>query len=423
MPPPSGLMSAARVAEACYDRYQGIEELPARLRHDIDGLAAHFYSQSPEQFEGVFLSLVPWDELAGEYNAGHAALGDFLVTGVLCAVLSTNFDTLIEQWGGRHKVDMRGALTGQEACEANFSGARSPLLKFHGCMTRNRKQTLWTAGQLADGNINGHIESCTQWMNLNLPGRDLLVVGFWTDWDYLNQVLARAIQVQGFRSVTVVDPLATADLEQKAPQLWGRITGGTNHFEHVSGSGAEALDELRTAFSRLWMRRFYALGKGFVEAGGGNYTELDPPMDGQSLYNCRRDAEGVPYNRAAQLKQPPAYGAETAHFHHLVTKVAGGREGSWYVLGDKRMRIIQSAGQSLNAVKERFNEPPTIVQPDVVVCAGAVDDRLPGRLVESGRGASIVRACRGGSALWMTDAEAKREFGIGAPFATADAGG
>ena len=90
-----------------------------------------------------------------------------------------------------------------------------------------------------------------------------------------------------------------------------------------------------------------------------------------------------------------------------------GRQGSWYVCGGKRVRVVQGAGQAISTVKERFSESPAIRQPDIVVCAGAVDSPIPGRLISSGHGASIVRPQSGGSAVWMTDEQAKTELGIG----------
>jgi hypothetical protein len=73
IPPPSNLMSAVRVARACYDKWQPTETLPAALRDDIDGLAGHFHAQGT--FKSVFIStLVPWDDLVGEPNEGHAAV-------------------------------------------------------------------------------------------------------------------------------------------------------------------------------------------------------------------------------------------------------------------------------------------------------------------------------------------------------------
>ena len=80
MPSPSNLMSAVKVSEACYDKYLATKILPAELRQDVDALAGYFYSQSPEEFESLFLgTLVPWNDLVGEPNTGHAAVGDFLL--------------------------------------------------------------------------------------------------------------------------------------------------------------------------------------------------------------------------------------------------------------------------------------------------------------------------------------------------------
>jgi hypothetical protein len=58
-------------------------------------------------------------------------------------------------------------------------------------------------------------------MKLNLPGRHLVVVGFWSDWGYLNDVLADAFSIATAASVTVVSPGDSASLETKAPLLWG----------------------------------------------------------------------------------------------------------------------------------------------------------------------------------------------------------
>lgn len=415
IPQPSALMPAVRVAEVCYEKREAIGDLPPAIRQDIDAIATHFYQLSPNEFENVFISLVPWDDLVGEPNAGHAAVGDFLTTGAAGGVLSTNVDGLIEQWCGVHKVDLRGALTGQQASDPAFAKTKAPLLKFHGCMTTDRKKTLWTAGQLADGIIEARVSSCSQWMQLHLPGKDLVVVGFWTDWDYLNQVLASAMNIQNFASVTVIDPLPTARLQQKASQLWATLKNGTQKFEHVMGSGADALEELRTAFSRVWMKRFYALGEQPMKAEGRSYSPLDPDLDGETLYRCRQDAEGCPYNRAARNKEPSEHCSSAAYLHHLMTSAANAREGSWYVMAGQRVRIVQGAGKDINSVRQRFNEPPAISQPDVVVCAGAEDYGVPGRIVKSGYGGNIVRAARGGLAEWITSVEAVQRFGLGAP--------
>jgi hypothetical protein len=416
--PPSLLMSAVKVSEVCYDKYQATKPLPPELRQDLNALAGHFYSQSPEEFESVFLgSLVPWNELVGEPNAGHAAVADFLTSKVATAVLSANIDTLIEQWAISLKNAMRGALTGQEAVSPGFIRDATPLLKFHGCLNLSREKTLWTVGQLNEPTIKRRVKSCSDWMGLNLPGKDLLIVGFWTDWGYLNDVLAEAMNIQGFGSVTIVDPKTAAELTEKAPQLWTILTTRTAQFQHIQGSGAEALEILRVAFSRVWLRKFYALAKNLVEAEGRTYTPLDPEMACDALYDCRRDAEGIPNNRVAQTREPPPHAAQAAFFHHLVHEVADAREGAMYVMGDRRIRVIQGAGQAITSVKERFNEAPAATQPDIVVCAGAIDVPVPGRLVSSGHGSSIVRPQSGGAAIWMTDVQARTELGLGDPLA------
>ncbi|MCW5695140.1 MAG: hypothetical protein KIS96_00245 [Bauldia sp.] len=76
--PPSDLPPAVRIANTCYDRWSHTQLLPAALRDDIDHLAGHFYGQG--EFVITFLHLVPWRELEGTPNKGHAAVADLLVS-------------------------------------------------------------------------------------------------------------------------------------------------------------------------------------------------------------------------------------------------------------------------------------------------------------------------------------------------------
>jgi hypothetical protein len=80
-------------------------------------------------------------------------------------------------------------------------------------------------------------------MRLQLPNKDLVVIGFWTDWGYLNDVLANALDAGGFNSVTVINRADAAELEAKAPKLWAMLNAGTVTFLHVQGSSTEALEE------------------------------------------------------------------------------------------------------------------------------------------------------------------------------------
>jgi hypothetical protein len=106
-------MSAVRVANTCYDKWQPMEALRAALRNDIDALVTFPWT---EHVRGRLISaLVLWDELVGEPNNGHAAIADLLICRAAHAALSANFDPLIEQWSERRKVAMQGALNGADA--------------------------------------------------------------------------------------------------------------------------------------------------------------------------------------------------------------------------------------------------------------------------------------------------------------------
>jgi hypothetical protein len=357
IPAPSKLMSALRVANTCYDKWQPIEPLPAALRNDIDAFAGHFHGKGI--FTSVFVNaLVPWDELVGEPNNGHAAIADLLICGAAHAALSANFDPLIEQWAERRKVAMQGALNGTEAVQFTRT---NPLVKFHGCLHRKREETLWTQGQLHEPSIAERVRTCSDWMTIQLPARDLLVVGFWTDWSYFNDVLATAIAAQNFNSVTVIDPAASAELQAKAPALGMRLAGSGAPFTHLRASGADALEELRTEFSKVWARKFFQLGLPFIPAGAPpcNPAALVPPtLTCDQLYDLLRDAEGVPYDRAAERKVPPAAAAKAAFTHILLYEAGATRVGSFYEHHGRTIRVVHGAGQVLETVRQRYNEPP-----------------------------------------------------------------
>ncbi len=406
IPSPSNLLPAWKVAEICYDRWQAIEALPAALRTDLDNLAGHFHQAG--HFKDRFLGLVPWNELLGEPNRGHAAVSDLLIARAAHSTLSANFDPLIEHWAETRKVDLQGALDGNEATA--FSAKTNPLLKFHGCLRRDRPQTLWTQRQLAEPDIQQRIANITHWMSLNLPGKDLLIVGFWTDWGYFNEILADAIAVHGIGRVTVVDPASTVDLQAKAPALWEHLGTGA-HFEHVQASGEAALDELRTAFSRVWARRFFGLAQPM--AGAAAVASLNPDdWRGDELYDLRRDAEGVPYNRAATRKEPGPEAAQAALAHALLTAAHATRERAWYRVGGRTIRVVQGGGQALTSVRERYNEPPAVAPADIVICAGSTDMVLPATLIPEGQGGSIVRPARGNGSKWLTLEQARGELQI-----------
>ncbi|MCP1913345.1 hypothetical protein J2R96_005825 [Bradyrhizobium elkanii] len=404
LPSPSNLLPAWKVAEICYEKRCDIEVLPEALHYDLDALAGHFHQAG--HFKDQFLGLVPWAELLGEPNAGHAAVSDLLIARAAHSTLSANFDPLIETWAKTRKVDLRGALDGAQAME--YTAATSPLLKFHGCLDRDRDATLWTQRQLDEAAVQQRIQSIKSWLAINLPGKDLLIIGFWTDWGYFNAVLADAVAVGGIGRVLVIDTASTDALQTKAPGLWGHLSAGT-HFTHIVGSGDAALQELRTAFSKVWARRFFKLAQPMAPG----IPAPDPSgWLGEELYDLRRDAEGMPYNRAAKQKIPAAEAAQAALAHVLLTQANATREGAWYRLNDKTIRVVQGGGQSLSTVRERYDEPTALASPDIVICAGAVDLNLPAKVIPAGAGASMVRPAKGGGSKWLTLEQARAELGI-----------
>jgi len=149
MAAPSSLPAAWRVAEASFDKY-ALETDPAcdpAMRHDLEALAQHFVGL--HTLQSVFIeSLVPWQMFVKPPNAGHAAVADFLVTRAATAALSANYDTLIEQSAVANGFDFQNSLDGDEA--TTRSRTQSPLLKFHGCATRDRLATVWAPSQLGE---------------------------------------------------------------------------------------------------------------------------------------------------------------------------------------------------------------------------------------------------------------------------------
>lgn len=412
MAAPSNLPSAKTVAEHCFDKYQ-LESDPlcdVNLRGNLEALAEHFARLNT--LKSVFIEhLVPWKDFVRPANAGHAAIADFLVTRAAAASISGNYDTLIERQAWDYGADFRGALDGDEATVDSVR--RGPLLKFHGCETRDRPATVWAPSQLEDPVIAARIQKSKIWMAAHLRQKDLLVVGFWSDWEYLNAVIGSALTDVDPLSVTVIDPSSVDALEEKAPDLWSIAHGDNVTFTHVRASGADALDELRRAFSQNYIRQVLAAGRAIFEEKTG--TACDPALldaiafDSETLYDWRRDAEGVPRTQPATLRQPA--NPEVLGFFHLALRRAGALpQVGGYQLNGRAIRVVNGAGAVLSSIRSKFIEPPSASMPDVVVAVGATDLGVPANVIRSGRVADVVRPDAGGKWLDLTGALA--ELGI-----------
>jgi len=412
MAPPSELPAARDVARMCFDSYalRVNPMIDPALRDNLEALVEHFAGLSMLNTHFIE-NLVPWREFERPPNPGHAAIADFLITRTVVASLSGNYDQLIERCAWDYGADFRGSLDGDEATVVTHKQA--PLLKFHGCSHRDRSSTVWALSQLHDPTIAQRIERSKVWMAANLRQKDLLVVGFWSDWEYLNQVIDGALQGLDPLSVTVIDLSDEEDLKQKAPQLWALAHQPQVTFTHVQESGADALDELRRAFSESYLRQVLAAGRAAFENVTG--VHCDPAwlnvtgLDSEALYDWRRDAEGVPADRPAMTNRPGS--SEALGYFHLLLRCAGAtQERRGYTLAGQRIRVVNGAGSVLSSVEARFVEPPAVPPTDIFVAVGTTDLGLPGHVVRSGVTASVVRPAAGGK--WLTLEQARTELGI-----------
>lgn len=413
MAPPSDLPSAGETASAAFDKYVLAVDpsCPCALRNNLEALAQYFMSLG--LLESVFIeTLIPWALFARPPNPGHAALADFLLTGASKSALSGNYDDLIERRAKDYGADFLASLDGDEATRR--AECHSPLLKFHGCSVRGREKTVWAVSQLTgDKVIKARIAKTTTWMAANLREKDLLVVGFWSDWSYLNGVLGSAMSNVSPMSVTLVDPSTAAELELKAPGLWKLAHGKDVRFEHVPSSGADALDELRQAFSRGFLRKVLHAGKTAFEAETAISCDpawLEAPIFGsEDLYALRRDAEGIPSTSPAVQRAPQA--AEQLGLAHLLLRKAGATPTpGGYDLAGHKIRVVNGAGCILATLKKAFAKEPPFSAADSVIGAGADDNGLPISIVRSGTPGSIVRPAA--MATWLDLRDARKEFAL-----------
>lgn len=412
MAPPSNLPSARKLANTCYDDcVLSIDpNCNPALRDDLEALAEHFASLG--LLKSVFIErLVPWSAFTRPSNPGHAAIADFLVTRAAVASLSANYDILIERRAWEYGSDFKGALDGDEATV--HASTQGPLLKFHGCSFRDRASTVWALSQLGDETIANRIKKSRVWMAANLRKKDLLVVGFWSDWEYLNRIIGSALEDVDPLSITVVDSSDSEQLESKAPELWALAHKAHVTFAHVQESGADVLDELRRVFSTNYLRKILAMAREAFEENAGvtcdsGWLEI-AEFDSETLYGWRRDAEGVPSSKPAVRKRPGDWGA--LGLFHLLLRQAGAEQcAEGYRMNGRTIRVINGATTILSDLRARFVEAPAAVFPDIVVAVGATNLGLPANVVRAGRPGDVVRPAARGA--WFDVEGARAELNI-----------
>lgn len=411
MAPPSSLPSAAAIAHEAKQRYDarhGPERapLPAGIEEQ-----AEFFFQRGELASIYFRSLIDQHAFAAPPNPGHYAIADLLLVKGIQTAITTNVDTMVETAGQMMNGQIETAISGEGVAQCGPD--TSPLLKIHGCRAIDPDNMVWAPGQINAPPVSEYIASSARWLVPRLLDRDLVIIGYWTDWDYLNEVLSRTLGAVRPSKVIVVDLCDSNAFEGKAPELFavGRQSPAT--FFHLQASGADFLDSLRKSFSRSFVRRTLRMAADDyldTKGVGAAAASLEPPdLNNQELWFLRRDIEGCHPNQPCSLRAPPQESLFGLTILELRNKGAGS-EGNLWLLDGKRIRVVRSPNKFLHRVVKAFErETPPLVAPDIVVAVGAEDAALASDIARVGQVGTIAR---GSSSRWLTRASAIAELGL-----------
>jgi hypothetical protein len=411
MASPSNLPNAAQLAAQAkrkYDAQYGPTRLPLPIGIEEQ---AEFFFQRGELGTVYLRTLIDTHAFAGHPNAGHTAVADLLLVRAFQVGVSTNVDILIEI-AGAMLFGRVGAAIDRNAAAVLLPDT-APLLKIHGCWTIDPDNTVWAPGQLAVEPVASRIAGSAQWLTTHLLDRDLIVVGYFTDWDYLNAVFDNTLgQVRPAR-VVIIDPSYGAILAGKAPALHALGDRADLRFCHVRESGALFLQRLRTEFSLSFVRRVLHAGTQAFEHVTGVQPDpgwLEPARtNADDLWCERRDLEGRVPGEPARERVPPQ--EPTLGLTLLQLRAAGAvPDGPYWLLHGQRVRVLRTSNQLLHLVEAAFaRETPPAVAPDAIIAVGADSSPLPSHVV---RGGTVPTIARGTPGRWLTRQEAVRDLGL-----------
>lgn len=406
MAPPSSIPSAAAVATHCAGQYRNCVGTPLdpSLVSDVERMSKWFFDNN--RFEPLFIErLVPWSTFHTSPNSGHAAIADFLACGIVQMGVTTNYDRLVESAAQELGEPDFLAITG--IGDLARSGAHNPYLKVHGCVTlaETRRRTIWFREQLDQPSLKAQMDAFRLWLQTHLLGRDILIVGFWSDWAYLSEIFAHTVRATGPNSVYLVDPSPEATLRTKAPDLWDWVHSPGIAFYHEQESGADFLESLRQHFSRVFLGTLITdAANSYSQLFGSAPTAVATDfsgLDARQLYSLRRDLTGVPRNRPVRHRESRVEHHLHAAIHARLLDRGAIYNQHTYAYNGETIRLISGAGQLLSDVKRRFEKEPPFPRPiDRVVCIGALPDPTPPSVIRGTPAASILRP--GGTADWVT---------------------
>jgi hypothetical protein len=421
MGPPSELPSAQGLARLLVDQHRANtgEDLSHLLDADdpLDAVTDCFYARGRLEHY-VFDCLIDWSAFRHPPNLGHTALADLVYCEAADVSITTNVDHLVETAARElGAVDLQGALDGNEM---NRHG-RARFLKLHGCCERQRDRTLWCKSQLDENYWKDALESSRTWLEGRLRERDIVIIGYWTDWSYLNDALHSCLRSTTPGRIWVVNPDSEERLKEKAPDLWRWANREEiGEFRHIRDSGEAFLTAVRRRMATMFILQVLQKGGAAFMAQSGEETlpslHLDPASD-EDLYNLRRDLTGVPRTRGVSCFKPDASWTLIG-FRLLQVLAAGGhlRDGE-FELNGQRIRLIHTPNQFVNEVQALFqNEQTPPGDAPILVCVGGADAGVPVDITRGGIDASVVRSGVGGT--WMLDGPFAESTLTGAEHAT-----
>lgn len=411
MAPPSSLPSAAHIAAEAkrrYDAIHGATDPP--LAVGIEEQAEYFFRRH-ELATIYFRTLIDPHAFAGRPNAGHDAVADLLLVRAIQLVVSTNVDAMVETAGCMLFGQVGVCIDGHAV--AQLPPDTAPYLKLHGCRTCDFANMVWAPGQITIAPVSERIASSTVVLTDRLLARDLLIVGYWTDWDYLNAILAATLGAVTPARVTIVDPAPGGTFQAKAPALYALGSRATVHFRHVRASGADFLDALRARFSKAVVRQVLRSGAQQFEQSKGAPPDaawMEPPdLDNQTLWQVRRDLEGCLPGKPSKVAIPPD--EPLLGLTILQLQAAGAvADGLYWRIGGVRVRVLRAVGKFLHQVQSEFESemaPP--IAPDLIIAVGSETLSLPSHIVRAGATPTIAR---GSASKWMSRSDAVLELKI-----------
>lgn len=390
MASPSNLPSALEIAKHCANLYNlnYSNRLPKELESDIEKMAEYFWDK--DSFVSIFLRrLLPLDKFRGVPNRGHMALVDFLYSKVLKFVVSTNVDTLVERAAEKMGEQTFYATVLESEIDTPWP-YYNPYFKIHGCSDRDLDRTLWCHSQLAgDPTLKIRLKAFEDWISTNLKSKDIIIIGFWSDWIYLNEILERCVRDLQANWVVVIDLSDTETLKTKAPRLWDWVERGKIQFKHIQVSGADFLDDLRGEFCRNYIERIFKISLNKYEEAIGNKfkgeMQLAEELTVEDLSNLRSDFTGTPRNRVARSKIPDDTDEVAGFFHLSLLDNKAILKKSYYHFENYIIRLINAKGQFLSSIKSKYSAEVSI--PGTIVTMVAV-----GAKMDAGLATNILRA-------------------------------